>query len=61
MVQPAQLTDAFSSCCKECNAVATMVESIAIIINASEMVTKTRTRRCTGRSCPAGAVGWAAA
>jgi hypothetical protein len=41
MVQPAQLIDVRNPCCKECNAVATIVESTDIISSASATIVKT--------------------
>src|SRR6185437_6931679 len=53
MVHPAQLIDVCNPCCKECNAVATIVESTDIISNASATIVKTSARR-TGRLSPGG-------
>ena len=50
MVQPAQLIDVCNPCCKEGNAVATIVESTDIISNASATMVKTSTRRTGGLS-----------
>jgi hypothetical protein len=44
MVHPAQLIDVRNPSCKECNAVATIVESTDIINNASPTIIKTTVR-----------------
>ena len=53
MVHPAQLIDVCNPSRKEFNAVATIVESIDIISNASATIVKTNPRR-TGRLSPRG-------
>ncbi len=50
MVQPAQSIEVCSPRCKECSAVATMVELIDIISKASATMVNTSTRRTGGLS-----------